>query len=756
MASSSFPFWRGGYKMSKQFMKYNPAFLTEEELVKSFAARQIDFDLILKIIRDNVTSSNQHVLIIGPRGSGKTTLILRIAAAVRNDPELGKGWYPIIFAEESYEVSSVGEFWLEALFHLSEQTSDRRWKRTYEEIKDEKDDKRLRERALGQLTDLSDIQGRRLLILVENFNMLFEQDQINETDAWDLRHILLNEKRIMMLATATSRFESIENVDQALFELFKIHELKPLDEDECRAVWKNITGYELEDDRIRPIQILTGGNPRLLAIISTFAAKLSFKELMDDLIHLVDDHTEFFKSHLDNLPAIERKIYLALSEIWDAATAREVARAARIDINKTSSFLNRLVARGAVIVVGEGKRIKRYQVVERMYNIYHLMRRRGGASIRVRAVVNFMVNFYGQEDLLNVMHLIVEEACTLDPDLCKDHYVFYGAILQKVRSQQLLEKIISSTPRSFLESPNATFLITDLMKNRTLEQNSLFEASRGRAERKREKERISTERIRLKDENKIQELLEQARTLSQQPDKLREGEQIHREIIVLDPDNVTAWRGLGELLKEDKERLVEAERAFRKAVEIEPKDVLSWLYLGEFLRELKRYDEAGQAYQKLVEIQPKDVWGWTFLGEVLQKLKRCDEAELAFRKSVEMAPGHAPGWIDLGELLQELKRYDEAEQAFRKAIETEIFEAWGWAGLGEVLQALKRYDEAEQAFRKSVEIEPRNARPWRDLGQLLQGLRRYDEAEQVLRKSVEMAPDHAWGWTYLGAASQGA
>ena len=36
---------------------------------------------------------------------------------------------------------------------------------------------------------------------------------------------------------------------------------------------------------------------------------------MGDLVHLVDEHTEYFKSHLDALPAVERKVYLALAEI---------------------------------------------------------------------------------------------------------------------------------------------------------------------------------------------------------------------------------------------------------------------------------------------------------------------------------------------------------------------------------------------------------------------------------------------------------
>ena len=94
---------------------------------------------------------------------------------------------------------------------------------------------------------------------------------------------------------------------------------------------------------------------------------------MDDLTQLVDEHTEYFKSHLDNLPATERKVYLALVEVWAPATAREVAESARLDVSKVSSLLRRLGERGAVVEVeGPGPRRKLYQVAERLYNIYYL------------------------------------------------------------------------------------------------------------------------------------------------------------------------------------------------------------------------------------------------------------------------------------------------------------------------------------------------------------------------------------------------
>lgn len=389
--------------------KYNPAFLTQEELLRAFVVRHTDLDLIVQVVRDNAGPSNQHVLVVGPRGIGKSMLVLRVAAEVNRDEDLCKGWYPLVFAEESYQVHTPGEFWLEALFHLYRQTHDERWKRAHAELHSESDEERLRERALSQLMDFAERQGKRILLIAENLHMLLGE-QLRPDDGWTLRHTLSNEPRVMLLATATGRFAEVENSDKAMFDLFRVHELRPLDSADCKVMWATITGQEPDDHRVRPVQILTGGNPRLLRIISGFAAQLSFRELMTELTELVDEHTEYFKSHLDNLAAVERKAYLALAELWDPATAREVAQAARLDVNKTSALLARLTRRGAVCVSDQQGRTKRYQLAERMYNIYYLMRRRGGPPRRVKALVNFMVSFYGSEQPLAVVRSLGEEA----------------------------------------------------------------------------------------------------------------------------------------------------------------------------------------------------------------------------------------------------------------------------------------------------------------------------------------------------------
>jgi tetratricopeptide (TPR) repeat protein len=725
-------------------MKYNPAFLKQEELLSSFVVRLADLELILETIRHNTGPSNQHLLIIGPRGSGKTSLVLRTVAEVVRDAELASKWYPIVFGEDSYEVCSAGEFWLESLFHLGEETKLGRWERTYEELRSERDEIRLRERALAQLMDFADEQGKRLLLVVENLNIILGQQMDNDA-AWDLRHTLLNEPRLMLLGTATSRFEEIENAGRAMYDLFKLHDLKPLNTEDCRTMWTAITGDELSENRVRPIEILTGGNPRLLAIIANFAAKISFGELMQDLTHLVDDHTEYFKSHLDGLPYQERKVFVALADLWDPVTAREVANAARVDVNIASSLLTRLFTRGAVVVFEKKGRKKWYQVAERLYNIYHLMRRRGSPSSRIRGLVNFMILFYGDQ-LVDILGVITSEACKPECDFRADRYLFCGLVLQKIPSIELRERILQAIPTLFFEMPDIPSTIKELFPSMkpAPEVKELAEAQERAPE-------IPASR----ESSEVDNLIALGDELCRNPDQVQDAEKAYRDAIAIDNKSANAWASLANLLHLKTGRFKEAEAAYRKAVEINQDNAWTWFHFGQLLHEkLERYEEAEAAYGKAIELEPDVARGWGHFGQLLhEKLQRYEEAEVAYRKALALEPDVTWGWGHLGQLLHEkLERYEEAEVAYRKSLELQPDVAWGWGHLGQLLhEKLQRYEEAEAAYRKAIELEPDFAWSWVQLGQLLhEKLQRYEEAEAAYRMAIELEPDVAWGWSQLG------
>ena len=383
--------------------KYNPGFLSDNEIVASFCVRNAEFESLLESLHASGGNSNVHSLVIGPRGSGKTHLLLRVAAEIRRDALLSE-FYPIAFAEESYEVTTVGEFWLECLNHLAEQAPEGEradLRLSYSDLRNTGDDRDLAGRCLGTILDFAGRHAKRLLLLVENLNMLFAD--ITDPDAgWRLRHTLQTEPRIVLLGSATSRFDEIDHPDHALYDLFRVVTLQALDTEDCDTLWSALSGQPKGSQRIRPLQILTGGNPRLISVLAGFEKTYSFKDLMSNLFDLVDEHTEYFKSHIEALPPQERRVYLALARLWKPATAKEVASQARVNVNKCSAQLGRLVDRGAVSIEDGAKRRRTYYVAERMYNIYYLLRRPGAESHVVDALVRFMAIYYSPDELVNI------------------------------------------------------------------------------------------------------------------------------------------------------------------------------------------------------------------------------------------------------------------------------------------------------------------------------------------------------------------
>ena len=383
--------------------KYNPAFQSDDDVVASFCVRQAELESLLQSLQASTGASNTHSLVIGPRGSGKTHLLLRVAAEIRREPHLSS-FYPIVFAEESYEVSTAGEFWLECLGHLAEQAPEEEranLRLTYDDLRTTPDDYDLGNRCLGAIRDFADRLGKRLVLLVENLNMLFA-DMTDSEAGWRLRHTLQNEPQIVLFGSATSRFDEIDHPDHAFYDLFRTVTLRPLDTQGCETMWEAISGKSIKTQKgseTRPLEILTGGNPRLLAIIARFGAGLSFEELMNSLLNLVDDHTDYFKSHIESLPHQERRVYLALARLWKPASAKEVAEQARAETSACSSLLKRLVGRGDVSVVGGTRRRRQYYLTERLYNIYYLLRRGGGESKVVEALIHFMISLYSSADL---------------------------------------------------------------------------------------------------------------------------------------------------------------------------------------------------------------------------------------------------------------------------------------------------------------------------------------------------------------------
>ena len=399
----------------KPIRKFNPGtFQSDEEVTRQFVVRNKELDIALEVVRGNIDSpSCQHILVVAPRGRGKTMLLARVAAELRTDEELSKRLFPVRFMEESQEIFTMADFWLETLFHLARETAAhdpgfaKELQTTHAALAGHWHDSALEQHARSTVLEATDRMGKKLVLMVENLQSLCES--VDNDFGWKLREVLQSEPGIILLATATSRFKGLDDVNQPFFELFRSLYLEPLDTEACGRLWQVVSGDEKKGREIKPLQILTGGSPRLLVIIAEFAHHKSLRELLGNLVQMIDDHSEYFRGHLENIAPKERRVYLAVIDLWQMSSSNEIAARARMDIRNVSSLLGRLIDRGAVIVGGSGKK-RLYTATERLYSIYYKLRRERDEASLVQNLIQFMTVFYMEDELAEMSGRFISEA----------------------------------------------------------------------------------------------------------------------------------------------------------------------------------------------------------------------------------------------------------------------------------------------------------------------------------------------------------
>ena len=169
-----------------------------------------------------------------------------------------------------------------------------------------------------------------------------------------------------------------------------------------------ISGQDVSEREARPLEILTGGSPRLLVIVASFAQHKSMRQLMEELVVLVDEHTDYFRGNLEILAKTERRVFLAVIDLWQPSTASEISIRARMDIRKVSTMLGRLVNRGAVNFEGSGRK-RKYAAAERLYSIYYKLRRNRDEAAVVQNLIRFMSVFYTEAEQTEVFSALIEE-----------------------------------------------------------------------------------------------------------------------------------------------------------------------------------------------------------------------------------------------------------------------------------------------------------------------------------------------------------
>ena len=388
---------------------YNPAQLTPDELKASFVAREDTLAEMLRLVGEQPLGRPcPHAILIGPDGMGKTTLGLRFLHAIGDTPDLAARWQPVAFHEESYAIGDLAGFWLAALRHLARAARDPRWADRADALAgDEGDTERLAAYALSVLMDFCRESGKRLVLFVENLDAVFGQLR-DEREIRALHTTLIERPDILLLGSTNAVFPAIRGDGEPFREFFRLFLLEGLGREDAHRILVSLAGGggggppELPEalkrgsGRLEAIRRLTGGNPRLLVLACRTLIESPVGSAFEDLERVIDEQTPCFRARIEALPIQARKVFHCLAEGWKPMLAREVAGAAKLDPSHAGAQLRQLVAKGhAREVPLPGAKRARYEVSDRLYNVYCLLRFSPVERDRLERLAAFLPDLFG-------------------------------------------------------------------------------------------------------------------------------------------------------------------------------------------------------------------------------------------------------------------------------------------------------------------------------------------------------------------------
>ncbi len=386
---------------------YNPANQSKEELINNFVVRTKIFQEIFQDIKNSDSRFPQQPYVIqGIRGQGKTTLLLRLAYEIQNDPELNQHLVPVIFNEEQYNITKLYKLWETTAEYLDENgVTELLAKRTQElELDDDYESK-----CLELIEQELKKQGKKIILFIDNIDDMFNKFSRHEHQR--LREIFTESPEIRVIGASSVSLEFHHDHGKPFYQFFKMPLLRGLSAEETKTLllklgerYKSARVKEIveaQPGRVEALRRLTGGVIRIIVLLFEIFVDDENGNAYADLEKILDSVTPLYKHRMDNLSAQQQEIvdFIALS--WDAVSTKEIAAKTKLSSKIISAQLGQLEKYHIIEKVRTGTKNHLYRISERFFNIWYLMRHgRKWDEKRVRFLVEFLQIWCDQGELL--------------------------------------------------------------------------------------------------------------------------------------------------------------------------------------------------------------------------------------------------------------------------------------------------------------------------------------------------------------------
>lgn len=665
---------------------YNPSNQSEEELINNFVIRKKEYKRIISDIEDSTMEyPEQNYIIQGQRGYGKTTLLNRLFLEVKNSEKLNAWLIPIIFPEEQYNIRKLYSLWESIAEELDEIEG---FYGIYDGITENEEIEEYEHRSFNILIEYLRKNKKKILLFIDNIGDVL--NKFSEKEHQRLREVLMTCPDIRIVGASSEILEHTSDYSKPFYQFFKVIELKGLSSEETKQLLSTLgdqtQGIDEKIDRnsarIEALRRLTGGVPRTIVLLFDIFMDEegdSFK----DLELILDRVTPLYKHRMDNLSHIEQEIVNTIALNWDAMATKDIAQKMRMPSKNISAQLNKLEKNRVVEKIAENKKNYSYQIKERFFNIWYLMRfgRRKDRN-KVKWLVYFLESWCSRDELRarTIKHIDNIKKGGLYPK----YACYMTQALAKTSIGGPLEHELITTTREYLKK-NSRELLGEVSDS----QIELYEKLEYAIENRK-----LIESLRIIKEVKMDEGMRYAfmAALYRENGRFKEAEKMYEHAV--ESGNYAVLNDLGITYiyngEEDK-----AEEALKQARE---EGSLKALYnLGELYRRQGRMNEAEKIYIEAYKMG--DLSAIFSLGVFYEDKGNIEEAKKWYKDASLI--GNISAMVNLGLLYAQESDKKNAEYWYLKAIQNNDVDAMSNLGLlyyeaEDYEKAMKWYEQASE------------------------------------------------------------
>ncbi|MCV6608608.1 MAG: ATP-binding protein [Campylobacterales bacterium] len=443
--------------------KYNPNEINEKDFLSKFVVRTDIFDEIFDDIKNSdYNIQNQHYILIGQRGQGKTTLLRKIELEIRRDKELSKFLLPVKFAEEQYQIRSLCRLWEEVADYLQSIYEDE-FPDVLDKMEKHFDDEDYDLKCFSYLEKALKEKNKKLILLIDNIDELL--GKLKEKGQRQLREIMLESTSFRIVGGSTKMIEQHYDYGKPFYEFFNIVKLTGLNQEDSIEFLKTVGNDEQKKiiesilktspRRVETLRRLTGGVPRtLIMLLDVFIDDKG--DAFEDLVQILDEATPLYKDRMDELPETLQDIVHTIAMNWDGMLTKEIAKKTRMESKEVSAQLKRLEKFQIVEFETTGKN-KIYKIQERFFNIWYLMRfGRKKDRQRVEWLVKLLVSWCTPKELKQRAEKFLQQIRYGKLD---EKYAYYmSEALRYTGLDSDIEDTIKQETFSYLSSLNSNFV----------------------------------------------------------------------------------------------------------------------------------------------------------------------------------------------------------------------------------------------------------------------------------------------------------